>query len=43
MALIRAKLALLRRNGRIKTKLTVTLRDGAGRSSVASKNVTLKR
>ena len=43
MALTRAKLALLRRKGKIKTKLTVTLRDGAGGSSVASKNVTLKR
>ena len=43
MKLTRAKLALLRRKGKIKTKLTVTLRDGAGRSSVASKNVTLKR
>jgi hypothetical protein len=43
MALTRRKLALLRRTGKIKTKLTVTLRDGAGRSSVASKNVTLKR
>jgi Ca2+-binding RTX toxin-like protein len=43
MALTRAKLALLRRNGRIKTKLTVTLRDGTGGSSVASKSVTLKR
>ena len=43
MALTRAKLALLRRKGKIRTKLTVTLRDGAGGSSVASKNVTLKR
>ncbi len=43
MALTRRKLALLRRTGRIKTKLTVTLRDGAGGSSVASKRVTLKR
>ena len=30
MALTRAKLALLRRNGKIRTKLTVTLRDSAG-------------
>ena len=43
MALTRAKLALLRRKGKIRTKLTVTLRDGAGASSVASKTVTLKR
>jgi Ca2+-binding RTX toxin-like protein len=43
MALTRKKLALLRRNGKIKTKLTVTLRDGAGGSSVASKSLTLKR
>jgi Ca2+-binding RTX toxin-like protein len=43
MALTRRKLALLRRSGKIKTKLTVTLRDGVGGSSVASKAVTLKR
>ena len=43
MALTRRKLAVLRRSGRIKTKITVTLRDGVGGSSVASKAVTLKR
>jgi Ca2+-binding RTX toxin-like protein len=43
MRLSRAKLALLRRNGKIKTKLTVTLRNSAGASSVASKSLTLKR
>jgi Ca2+-binding RTX toxin-like protein len=43
MKLSRAKLALLRRNGKIKTKLTVTLRNSAGASSVASKSLTLKR
>ena len=43
MALTRKKLALLRRNGKIKTRLTVTLRDGTGGSSVASKSLTLKR
>ncbi len=43
MALTRAKLAQLRRKRKIRTKLTVTLRDGAGGSSVASKTVTLKR
>ena len=43
MALTRAKLALLRRKGKIRTKLTVTLRNSAGASSVASKTVTLKR
>ena len=43
MRLALKKLALLRRKRTIKTKLTVTLRDGAGRSSVASKTVTFKR
>src|SRR5688572_1274357 len=43
LALTRRKLALLRRSGRIKTKVTVTLRDGVGGSSVASKALTLKR
>ena len=39
----RKKLALLRRKGKIKTKVTVTLRDGAGGSSKASAKLTLKR
>jgi len=43
MKLTRQKLALLRRKRTIKTRLTVTLRDIAGGSSVASKTVTLKR
>jgi Ca2+-binding RTX toxin-like protein len=43
MGLNRKKLALLRRQGKIKTKLTVTLRDATGGSSVASTPVTLKR
>ena len=43
MKLTRKKLALLRRQRKIKTKLTVTLRNGAGGSSVASKTVTFKR
>ena len=43
MALTRKKLSLLRRNGKIKTRLTVTLRDRTGGSSVASKSLTLKR
>jgi len=43
MRLTRAKLALLRRTGRIKTRVTVTLRNAAGASSVASAPLTLKR
>jgi Ca2+-binding RTX toxin-like protein len=43
VTLARKKLALLRRKGKIKTKVTVTLKDGAGHSSVASKTVTFKR
>jgi Ca2+-binding RTX toxin-like protein len=43
MRLSAKKLALLRRAGKIKTKVTVTLKDGAGGSSVASKALTLKR
>ncbi|MDQ3029018.1 MAG: hypothetical protein M3R09_03090 [Actinomycetota bacterium] len=43
MKLSRKKLAILRRNRRIKTKVTVTLKNAAGRSSVASTTVTLKR
>lgn len=43
VTLARKKLALLRRKRTIKTKVTVTLKDGAGRSSVASRNVTFKR
>ena len=41
--LSRKKLRILSRNRRIKTKVTVTLRNAAGRSSVASATVTLKR
>lgn len=37
------KLAILRRNRRIKTRVTVTLKNAAGRSSVASTTVTLRR
>ena len=43
MVLTRKQRALLRRVGKIKTKVTVTLRDGAGGSSRASANLTLKR
>jgi len=43
VTLPRKKLALLRRKGKIKTKLTVTLKNGTGASSVASKTVTFKR
>jgi len=43
MKLSRKKLAILRRNRRIKTRVTVTLKNAAGRSSVASTTVTLKR
>ena len=43
MKLSRKKLAILRRNKRIKTRVTVTLKNAAGRSSVASTTVTLKR
>ena len=43
MKLTRKKLALLRRQRRIKTKLTVTLRNTTGGSSTASKTVTFKR
>jgi Ca2+-binding RTX toxin-like protein len=43
MKLKPGKLALLRRKGKIKTKVTVTLRNAAGASSVASTTVTLKR
>ena len=43
IALTRKKLALLRRKRKIKSKVTVTLRDGAGNSSRASKTVTFKR
>ena len=43
MKLTRKKLALLRRQRKIKTKLTVTLRNSAGGSSVASKTVTFRR
>jgi len=43
VTLPRKKLALLRRKGKIKSKLTVTLKDGAGHSSKASKTVTFKR
>ena len=43
MKLSAKKLRLLRRKGKIKTKVTVTLRDGAGGSSVASRRVTFKR
>ena len=43
MRLSPKKLALLRKKGKIKSKLTVTLKDGAGHSSVASKTVTFKR
>jgi Ca2+-binding RTX toxin-like protein len=41
--LSRKNLAILRRNRKIKTKVTVTLKNGAGLSSVASTTVTLKR
>jgi Ca2+-binding RTX toxin-like protein len=43
MRLSAKKLALLRRSGKIKTKVTVTLRNGAGASSAASTTLTLKR
>jgi Ca2+-binding RTX toxin-like protein len=43
VTLPRKKLALLRRKGTIKSKVTVTLKDTAGQSSVASKTVTYKR
>jgi Ca2+-binding RTX toxin-like protein len=43
MALTRKQRALLRRAGRIRTKVTVTLKDGAGGSSRASAKLTLKR
>jgi Ca2+-binding RTX toxin-like protein len=42
MRLSAKKLALLRKKRKIKSKLTVTLRDGAGHSSKASKTVTFK-
>ena len=41
--LTRRKLAILRRNRKIKTKVTVTLKNAAGLSSVTSTRVTLKR
>ena len=40
VTLARKKLALLRRKGKIKTKVTVTLRNAAGATSKASKTVT---
>jgi hypothetical protein len=43
VTLPRKKLALLRRKGKIKSKLTVTLKDGAGHTSSRSKTVTFKR
>ena len=43
MQLSKKQLATLRRNRRIETRLTVTLKDAAGRSSVASATVVLKR
>lgn len=43
MRLSAKKRALLRKKHKIKSKLTVTLRDGAGHSSKASKTVTFKR
>jgi Ca2+-binding RTX toxin-like protein len=43
IALTRKQRALLRRAGRIRTKVTVTLKDGAGGSSRASAKLTLKR
>ena len=43
MKLTPKKLALLRRKRKMKTKVTVTLRNSAGASSVASTTVTLKR
>lgn len=41
--LSRRNLAILRRNGKIKAKVTVTLENGVGGSSVASTTLTLKR
>jgi hypothetical protein len=43
MRLTRKKLALLHKKRKIKTRVTVTLRDGTGGSSVAFTTVTLKR
>jgi Ca2+-binding RTX toxin-like protein len=43
MRLSAKKRALLRRKGKIRTKVTVTLKDGAGGSSAASTTLTLKR
>ena len=43
MVLTRRQRALLRRAGKIKTRVTVTLKDGAGGSSRASARLTLKR
>ena len=43
MKLTAKNLAILRRNGKIKTRVTVTLKNAAGLSSVASAPVTLKR
>lgn len=43
MKLSRKKLKILRRNRRIKTRVTVKLKNAAGRSSVASTTVTLRR